>query len=421
MKRKDWLTVIVPTIALAVLGLFKLSPAYFGAEWGLYDLFLSARPAVEERGEVLLLNVDDLAIERVGVWPWRRSIMADGLILMAEFGVETVTFDIEYLEESPLGVNSSVLNQEIPELVTTEFQSLTQDSSSLIGALQAGQIPLDDAGAFVDELAQNAAQSSRAVLSKVQEIARDHDYLLGATAAVHDEAFFTVGMRPEEDDRLDQTLRETAAADIAVRPVVEEYPNHHQAGDIKPAILPILSRAEGAGFPNVVVDSDGVRRRVALLYAHGDDHYGQLAFAPLWDALGRPEVVVRERSILLRNADHPDHGITDIEIPLTPEGHLLITWPPTTFEESFRHLSFFYLVLHDRQVADLMHNIRIMDDAGYTALSEGGNQIVRGFDYAETIRAEMIATESNEGIEEFQAARELVFEVIGQFLNGETE
>ncbi len=46
----------------------------------LYDLLLGLKepPPVSDR--LVLLDVDDIAIEKVGGWPWPRSLMADGLL-----------------------------------------------------------------------------------------------------------------------------------------------------------------------------------------------------------------------------------------------------------------------------------------------------------------------------------------------------
>jgi hypothetical protein len=61
-----------------------------------------------------------------------------------------------------------------------------------------------------------------------------------------------------------------------------------KAASLFPAIRPVIQGARGAGFPNVVVDPDGVRRRIDLLKSYKGKYFAQLAFRPLLDWLGNP-------------------------------------------------------------------------------------------------------------------------------------
>ena len=48
------------------------------------------------RAEILLVEVDNPALEEMGPWPWTRDIFADALLSMKELGAATAVFDIEY-------------------------------------------------------------------------------------------------------------------------------------------------------------------------------------------------------------------------------------------------------------------------------------------------------------------------------------
>lgn len=445
-KQAGILSIFVPAAVALLVGLFMLTPGFLRSEYGLYDLMLRIKPAVPEREEILLLNVDDLAIERVGVWPWSRHIMADGLVVMKEFDAAYAIFDIEYTEESPLGVNSSVLNQQIPSLLNREFGEIGQNARDLFQAIEVGAIPLEEAGDFVNDLSDLNEQSRREILQAIDEIARDNDDYLGRAAGIFEKAFFTVGMRPQEDETVSAEHLETAQAVAGIDGVVEQAPPHHVAPGMRPAIQPILGRAAGAGFPNVEIDVDGVRRRVALLYEHNDVYYGQLATAPLLDRLDPVSIEIRRNTLLLREAKVPVRReaadgdtdgeadvtqggaaedaaveVRDVRIPLTPEGHLVVNWPPKTFEESFNHLSYYYVVLHDTQEEDLIHNVRIMDDAGYTNLMDDGRQILQAYDYAQSLRQDMFDAAAPTDMEEYRQVREYAFGLIGTLLEGGAE
>ncbi len=112
---------LIPVIVAAIFGLLGLVPSFRGVENRAYDLLLRLKPAVPERSDIRLIDVDDTAIERVGTFPWSRDIMADGLILMREMGARSVVFDIEYVDKSPRGVNVDTLQKDLPDAITTEF------------------------------------------------------------------------------------------------------------------------------------------------------------------------------------------------------------------------------------------------------------------------------------------------------------
>ncbi|MCK4463653.1 MAG: CHASE2 domain-containing protein, partial [Candidatus Omnitrophica bacterium] len=192
MKKKIGFDLLIPLVAVAVFTLFNLLSFYRMAESRIYDLLLHIKPAVAEDESILLIDVDDLAIAEVGVWPWGRNIMADGLILMKEFEANYAVFDIEYVDKSPLGVNADILTEEIPELFTEEFSAINQNVADLFSALQVGSISLRDAEEYVHDLAELTEMSQSILLEKVAEIARDNDKYLGQAARLFGNTFFTV-------------------------------------------------------------------------------------------------------------------------------------------------------------------------------------------------------------------------------------
>jgi adenylate cyclase len=396
-------------------------PFYQTFENRVYDLFLSIKPEIEEDESILLLDIDDLAISEVGVWPWSRDIMADGLLLLREFESRYVVFDIEYTEESPLGVNSQVLREEIPELFEKEFAEVRNNIGDLFGALASGQIPLEEAQSYVQDLQQITTETREQLLTKVKDIARDNDSYYGQMARLHGSAFYTVGMLPEEDPTVPDSLVEYAQEHVALENTSVEESTFNKAEGIRPCIYPILSGAKGAGFPNVKVDSDGVRRRIELLIEHEGRYYPQLALSPLLHWLGRPEVVADEDSLTLKGAEHPDHGKKDIVIPLTEEQHLLINWPHATYQESFRHLSYYELVYNAELEERLIENLEIMEEAGYLSYHEGDFAPMEAYRYAESIREEVQNGGDPELMNEYREVRSRFFEAVSSFLEGPAE
>ncbi len=421
MRGKILYLILIPVVVAVIFSALSFLPFYQTFENRVYDVYLSIRPPAEEDERILLLDVDDLAISEVGVWPWSRDIMARGLLLLREFGSKYVVFDIEYTEESPLGVNSTVLRDEIPELFQKEFSEIKGNITGLFEALAAGQIPLEEAQSYIQDLTQLTENSKQVLLTKVDDIARDNDTYFGKMARLNGSAFFTVGMLSDKDPAVPDPLIEYTQEQIAYSNITTNDDVFSVAGGIRPCILPILSGAKGAGFPNVVVDGDGVRRRIELFVKHQDKYYPQLAFSPLLHWLGNPEIEARPQAVTLKSAKHPDEGEIDIRIPLTEQQHILINWPHKTYQESFRHLSYYELVYNRELEQRLIENLDIMKSAGYLSYHEGDFAPMDAYNYAESIREEVINGGNPEMIQEYSQVRTQFFSAIDSFLKGPAE
>ncbi len=118
---KKSLAYLLPAVVSIVFILIGFTEFNKNNDNRVYDLLLRLKPEVTENEQILLLDVDDLAISKVGVWPWSRSIMADGLILMKEMGAAYCVFDIEYTEQSPRGIDSAFLEKKIQDKFDENF------------------------------------------------------------------------------------------------------------------------------------------------------------------------------------------------------------------------------------------------------------------------------------------------------------
>ena len=415
-----YLIPIVITLFFSVLSLFNF---FESGERGLFDLLLHIKPAVAEDESILLIDVDDPSIAQVGVWPWSRDIMADGLILMKELGAQYAVFDIEYTEQSPLGVNASVLEKEIPDLFATEFFNIDQNTSDLFAAIEAGFITMKDAGYYLSDLKVLNEDSRDVLLQKVADIARDNDSYLGRTARFFGKAFFTVSMLLSEEGTLTDEHKEYAFEKIAIGNIKDPDNTIESAEDIRPVIIPVLKNAAGAGFPNVFVDKDGVMRRVHLVWKFDEYYFPQLAFAPLLDLLGNPDVNVYKNRIVLKDTirEGGDTEGVDITIPLTVDGRMLINWPKNDYLNSFRHLSYYELVLNKELENRLVENLNNIGEVGYLSYYQRDTNLLEIYKYAEDIKNSILSGGDTSAVVDYREVREYFFEEVGVFLDGGAE
>ena len=419
MKKR--LLYLMPVAVAVFFALLSFTQIQKDNENRIYDLFLRIKPEVTEDSRILLLDVDDLAISKVGVWPWSRSIMADGLLLLKEFGAKYAVFDIEYTEQSPRGINSEFLENKIPETVNQQFDTINSNITDLFTAIASGGIRVKDAADFASQLKDINDSIKAHLLETMGSVARDNDEYLGKAARYFGSAFFTVNMFKEVDDSVPADLKEWTVENFPLASITVSDSNaFFKADDIRPAIKPVITRAKGAGFPNVFIDNDGVRRRVDLLREYNGKYFAQLAFSPLYDWLGKPAIIADSEKIVLKGAVLPDGVTKDIIIPLV-DGQILINWPAKSFIASFNHMTYWYLEMHNRLFRLLSDNLKLMNQAGYLEYYSGDTPLYDLYSYAEELLAQMLETGDTSGFEEYREVREIFLREAGSFLAGDAE
>ena len=423
MKKKQSMNLLLIPLAVSlVIILLNLFTPFEAVERRLYDLLLGVKPPVPEHPSILLIDVDDPAIAKVGTWPWGRNIMADGLITMREFGASYAVFDIEYVDKSPLGVNAEVLNQEIPAALGAEFGAVRQNVEDLFTALRERRISLAQAGGFIKDLGELTEASKASLLKKIGQIARDNDELLGRSARLFQHAYFTINMLPEVDPDVTDERRAQAAEKLALKNVVAGSDYTLRAPDVRPAIWPILGRAAGAGFPNVIPDGDGVFRRVAVIKGYNKKWFPQLGVSALLAWMGNPAIELSANGIVLKSAKLPGGETKDVRIPLDAAGQMLINWPRKTFNDSFRQMSYYKLVQHKELEHALAQNLATMADAGYLLnFATDGGAFLKEYTDAEAMLANARDTEKPELLPGYYKLRESFFAAALAFLTGDAE
>jgi len=422
MNIKRFVTWILPGILLVLFGTLELLGVFIPAEHSVYDAWLHLKPQVPEREEILYLDVDDLAIAQVGVWPWSRDIMARGLTTLREFESGPTVFDIEYVDASPLAVDGQILRNRIPDAFDREFSDISGSVESLIGAIAAGQIPPEEAGDFLADLREMTESAEDRLLSRVEEVVRNNDLILGAAAGAHGHAWFTVNLIPDAPEQVPRERVDFAIQEAALTFVQGDNDTVLDAQGLRPAIEPVIGGGEGAGFPNVVIDEDGTRRRIELLRRFEGHWFGQLVFPPLVNWLGVTGIDVSDNRIVLRDALIPgDDERRDIRIPLAEDGTMLINWPKGGYLEGFRHLSFFEVVYYQQLLEDLAYNLEIMDQSGYLQYHDGDRNLLDAYRYAEGLVTEALETGDPTPLEELSAVREYFIAEAGAFLDGSAE
>jgi adenylate cyclase len=369
-------------IGLASGLFFALLYATGVLEWledRVYDAFLKGKLEKERISNVVFLDVDDPAIAFNGVFPWPRSIMADGFLRLKEYGVRAAILDIEFIDKGPPGIDSIYFERDFPMDCRNTFEEIGGSVEELLGAVQEGRLNRAETEAYGNELLSFITGGGEALLERASGIARDNDVYLAQTSALFGRTWATLNLQPQP----------LSGEQAERRPLAEEkfsYPVTAAPGaytgdnvDILPALPSFSQAARGAGYTNVHIDRDGVRRRIFLVQNVAGYNYLQLAFAPLMEYLGYPNIRLETRRLILEDVRIADASATDaadtdadaadvaadaagatdatdatdaaaaepasgstrnIVIPLDSGGRMMLDWPKTDFPESFTHVSF---------------------------------------------------------------------------------
>jgi len=410
---------ILVVVLFSVLTYFNV---FLTIENRLYDSFLHIKNEIPEEQSILLIDVDDTSIEKVGVWPWSREIMADGLITMKELGADYSVFDIEYVQKSPAAVNPDFLRNELPELFSEKFSIINQNITDLFAAIASGDLPVEIAADYIMDLTVLNDQTRDILLAKVQEVSKDNDSYFGKTAYFYGNTYYTVNMVDDYEVELSDDYFSWIMENIPYKNITVNTEIYPKAESIDPAIPELYYNSSGAGFPNIIIDEDGVRRRIDLFTEYDGSFFAQLAMAPFLDWIGEPELVLDDVSLLIKGAEIPgSEGPRDIRLPRAEDGSFLINWPSKGYWESFRHLSYYYMVLHGWQEDALINSLKLLEADQYFYYYEGDQDLFAAFEYAESIKAEILGGGDREYLQDYRDSRDYFYSEVDKLLNGRTE
>jgi Adenylate cyclase, family 3 (some proteins contain HAMP domain) len=413
-RRKTFVRVTLAAFAVSsLLFLTSLDNKFF-------DIFLRFLPSLTENEKVFVLTLDDDSINYAGGFPFRREVMADVVVLLKELGVQTIAFDLSYLDESPYRLDPAYAADVFGRSLDTNFAMLDEAAITVIDAI--GPATRRNERELYKQDMKNLHRSIRGELeTSLSLLTRDVDEYFAQALAFSDCSWLTLTMLRHEDifeggeiaadTRIDQYLADY----IALENVTDagDRKTRDMAG-VMPAIQKLLSRARGAGFVNASPDIDGFRRRINLLVKYKGAYYGHLALVALREKLGYTSIEVSNNAVTLVN---PDGG--KLRIPRAQDGAMLLKWPKKSFY-NYRMMSLIQLIQHTDIESFLARNIALMNDSGFFFYWDNRRNPWEYYLDAEEIKNTAFAANGAAGTE-WLTARENFFSSCAAFLSGPYE
>ncbi len=403
--KKILTSILIPILSVAICSLLLLSPL----DNKVADFFQRPFKSTEESREVVMVMVDDAAVENIGTFPFSRDVYSRMLDNLKELGARSVVFDLSFLDHSQATVDEKYVNENLPGYVDDYFNLLNEAAADSLFAFAEGDVDLEDAYEYYDSQSTRYEQQLNTAISHV---ITPIDDILANSIKDFGNTFLTLtfedGVTPSDEEQ------EFLSDYIALRHVVADTDTiTPEYTGVTPALYDFITQAKSAGFVNTAPDSDGIYRRVNLVVKYNGQYYGQLVFRPILEQLGNPIIEITN--------DYIKAG--SLKIPRSQDGSVVLKYPKKKFIE-YNNLSLWNVYFLTAMEDAFLTNIQIMNDSGFFEDLDEEDNPYDLYETAEFIKGELSYGEiEEEGItyDEYLKYRQLYYSAADAFLNGDAE
>ncbi len=286
---KHWRRIIVPVVLLGIgIGFRAADPGIVEAlRLMVFDTFQRIEPRTYQDVPVRIIDIDDGSLERLGQWPWPRTLVARLVTRLTELGVAAIVFDIVFAE---------------PDRTSPERVLPLWPDTPLVEALRENIATLPDHDQILAAAMRRANVVTAFVLTD-GELVR---------APALKKGFAYGGDNPRKF-----LAKRTGA--IVNLPEIE-------------------AAAIGNGAINVAAERDGVVRRMPTVVRLGDELYPSLLIETLRAVQGGlPTVFIKSSGASGETSLGEETGINNVRIgdfvvPTDGKGRLWLHYTPTMAE-----------------------------------------------------------------------------------------
>lgn len=290
-------------ITALFLGLYAVRVAFLDSiELKFYDARMRYRPVGVGVDDIVLVDIDDDSVDRIGRWPWPRNKIADGIDFIRSAGARLIGLNVIFSE--------------------------VQDSSGLK--------QLDDMMAFLQQSSGgNPDPKTREMIDFLAKKRQMEDY----------DARLARSLKEAGNVILPVFLKTSLAASVGSKEAEPELRLHAitvadgetppQSNDVSMPIPAFFATAAAVGHVNLNVDVDGTVRRHSLAYRYRDIALPSfaLSIAAAYRGLTPTAPRLEPGNLILGD---------DIRIPASKDAGIQVSF--VTGRENFKRFSFFDVV-----------------------------------------------------------------------------
>ena len=322
MKNKNiFISFLIKFLVAFVFGAFCFFGIFEKLDFRLYDALVKFRKEPIQNENILLVKIDDPSIKQLGEWPWGRDIIADALLRMRELGAYNAIFDIEYISPTKNGIAPSAESKIYNQVYVTE-ENINTLLNQVAAAIQQGYYKAEEVPELINQMISGQIEPNFEELQNyiVDNMARDNDEYFAQCLQFFGKANLTINhqnlgyeVTPSEEAYINNRFlmnKDNVTDKQNLIRVGNELTNKqiNEFEGFNPALNKLITRSFGANFTNSVVDEDGVRRRIQLLYNYKDHYISQLAFGPYLEIVDSHELVREKDYLIVKNAKNTASG-----------------------------------------------------------------------------------------------------------------
>lgn len=269
-------TSVILCLTTALLGISLLGewPPLQLPELKLYDQMLKLKPMAPP-GRVVIVAIDDASIQELGMWPWPRTTMAQGLRRLSEYGAEAVGIATVYTAPA---ANPALT--EIRHLQTT----LQSDTSArrkntnrrIVQQLNAIEHRIDEDRILMDAVRAGHNMVLPFRLTQTRP-GNDSPSPMSGLLRINSLAI------PDQASHQPNDLQEQAKAFLRRWQPSAADPRH-----VTETFRALAGKAAALGAVNLSADADHIVRQVQLLWPYQKRYLPALSLQLALKALGQP-------------------------------------------------------------------------------------------------------------------------------------
>ena len=185
---KKFVFLIIPVLATALCALL----AFTSLDLKAADWFQRPLKSTAKNKNVIMINVDDTAVDQIGTWPFSRNVYGESLISLRELGTEAVVFDLSFVDKSQAKIDERYVSETLPEYVDSDFENLDDKILTVLGQYAEGELKASDAEAVAEDMLYTTDTIKNSLKTNISHAIESQDAALATALKYFDNSFLTL-------------------------------------------------------------------------------------------------------------------------------------------------------------------------------------------------------------------------------------
>ena len=112
-----------------------------------FDLFQVMKPRVATQRPVVIVDIDEESLRKLGQWPWPRTLVADLITKLTRLGAAAIAFDIVFSEPDRMSpAQAADLYRDLDEETRNKLRALPSNDQVMADAIKQSRVVLGGTG-----------------------------------------------------------------------------------------------------------------------------------------------------------------------------------------------------------------------------------------------------------------------------------